>query len=251
MNISKILRSISSFINKKNTNKTELDNPKISGFTIVEVMIVLAIAGLILAVVFVAVPALQRNQRNTARRGDLSYLRASLDTSIANNGGRLKVNNYLASIKGEELSRLGYDSEGNFRSGKSSGAFCADNPSDTDGDHTVATSSSACQALGSDSEPVGTWVTASNIHTPHANTIVIDSDTVVAGTKIAWGAGNNDGIVARTNHSCLKESTGLSGATLQSADDSDDLLKPGSAGSAAWLYKLEGEDILYCVDDVN
>jgi prepilin-type N-terminal cleavage/methylation domain-containing protein len=40
------------------------------GFTIIEVMIVLAIAGLIMLVVFLAVPALQRNSRNTQRNND-------------------------------------------------------------------------------------------------------------------------------------------------------------------------------------
>jgi prepilin-type N-terminal cleavage/methylation domain-containing protein len=41
------------------------------GFTIIEVLIVLAIAGLILLVVFLAVPALQRNSRNTAMKNDV------------------------------------------------------------------------------------------------------------------------------------------------------------------------------------
>jgi prepilin-type N-terminal cleavage/methylation domain-containing protein len=36
-----------------------------TGFTIIEVMIVLAIAGLILLIVFLAVPALEREARNT------------------------------------------------------------------------------------------------------------------------------------------------------------------------------------------
>ena len=36
-----------------------------SGFTIIEIMIVLAIAGLIMLIVFLAVPALQRASRNT------------------------------------------------------------------------------------------------------------------------------------------------------------------------------------------
>ena len=59
------------------------------GFTIVEVMIVLAIAGLILAVVFVAVPALQRNQRNNARRNDVAYIKAQLNQLVANAGNRV------------------------------------------------------------------------------------------------------------------------------------------------------------------
>jgi prepilin-type N-terminal cleavage/methylation domain-containing protein len=37
-----------------------------AGFTIIEVLIVLAIAALILLIVFLAVPALQRNARNNS-----------------------------------------------------------------------------------------------------------------------------------------------------------------------------------------
>ena len=38
------------------------------GFTIIEVVLVLAIAGLIFLMVFIALPALQRSQRDTERR---------------------------------------------------------------------------------------------------------------------------------------------------------------------------------------
>jgi prepilin-type N-terminal cleavage/methylation domain-containing protein len=48
------------------------DKPR--GFTIVEVIIVLAIAGLIILIVLLAVPALQRNSRNTARKTDATYM---------------------------------------------------------------------------------------------------------------------------------------------------------------------------------
>ena len=41
------------------------------GFTIIEVVLVLAIAGLIFLMIFIAFPALQRGQRNTQRRRDL------------------------------------------------------------------------------------------------------------------------------------------------------------------------------------
>ena len=40
------------------------------GFTIIEVLIVLAIAGLIMVVVFLAVPNLQKSQRNNSRKTD-------------------------------------------------------------------------------------------------------------------------------------------------------------------------------------
>ena len=52
------------------TYKTKRDE----GFTIIEVLIVLAIAGLIMLIVFLAVPALQRNSRNTQRTNDASLI---------------------------------------------------------------------------------------------------------------------------------------------------------------------------------
>lgn len=44
------------------------------GFTIIEVVLVLAIAGLIFLMVFIALPALQRSQRNTQRTQDLNRI---------------------------------------------------------------------------------------------------------------------------------------------------------------------------------
>ncbi len=48
------------------------------GFTIIEVVLVLAIAGLIFLMVFVALPALQRSQRDTQRRNDMSRVDTAL-----------------------------------------------------------------------------------------------------------------------------------------------------------------------------
>ncbi len=67
----------------KNLRKSE------SGFTIIEVMIVLAIAGLILLVVLLAIPALQRNARNTAVKNDASAITASIAEYASNNDGNL------------------------------------------------------------------------------------------------------------------------------------------------------------------
>jgi len=57
------------------------------GFTIVEVLIVLAIAGLIILIVLVAIPALQRNSRNTRVRNDASKAASLLQEAINNNNG--------------------------------------------------------------------------------------------------------------------------------------------------------------------
>lgn len=59
------------------------------GFTIIEVLIVLAIAALILLIVFLAVPALQRNSRNNAIKNDAASLLAGVNDYIANNNGSL------------------------------------------------------------------------------------------------------------------------------------------------------------------
>jgi prepilin-type N-terminal cleavage/methylation domain-containing protein len=59
------------------------------GFTIIEVLIVLAIAGLIMLIVFLAVPALQRNSRNTQRRNDVQASLGSMQEVINNNNGKL------------------------------------------------------------------------------------------------------------------------------------------------------------------
>lgn len=62
---------------------------KEQGFTIVEVMIVLAIAGLIILVVFLAVPALQRNSRNTQRSNDASLVGAAVNECLTNRNGQV------------------------------------------------------------------------------------------------------------------------------------------------------------------
>lgn len=68
--------------------KTNLKKQE-KGFTIIEVLIVLAIAGLIILIVFLAVPALQRNSRNTQRKNDVSALLGGVSEHISNNSGAL------------------------------------------------------------------------------------------------------------------------------------------------------------------
>jgi prepilin-type N-terminal cleavage/methylation domain-containing protein len=59
------------------------------GFTIIEVLIVLAIAALILLVVFLAVPGLQRAQRNNGRTSEATRLATAITNFIGNNQGNL------------------------------------------------------------------------------------------------------------------------------------------------------------------
>ena len=59
------------------------------GFTIIEVVLVLAIAGLIFLMVFLALPALQRSQRDTQRKNDVSRLQAAINDYKSANRGKL------------------------------------------------------------------------------------------------------------------------------------------------------------------
>lgn len=66
------------------------DNTKLKrGFTIIEVVLVLAIAGLIFLMVFVALPALQRSQRDTQRRDDMGRFISQLAQYQTNNNNQV------------------------------------------------------------------------------------------------------------------------------------------------------------------
>ena len=64
-------------------------NPQTNpAFTIIEVVLVLAIAGLIFLMVFIALPALQRNQRDTQRKNDIARIVTQFQNYTANNKGK-------------------------------------------------------------------------------------------------------------------------------------------------------------------
>ena len=57
------------------------------GFTIIEVVLVLAIAALIFLMVFIALPALQRTQHDTARTQDINLLATAASNYGTNHNG--------------------------------------------------------------------------------------------------------------------------------------------------------------------
>jgi|GEM_PF-103545 len=63
------------------------------GFTIIEVILVLAIAGLIFLMIFIGLPMLQRAQRNTQREDDLSRFLSAVTEFQSNNRGRTPFQN--------------------------------------------------------------------------------------------------------------------------------------------------------------
>jgi prepilin-type N-terminal cleavage/methylation domain-containing protein len=67
----------------------QLKSKREQGFTIIEVMIVLAIAGVIMLVVFLAVPALQRNNRNVQLKNAAAAILGAINEFETNNNGQL------------------------------------------------------------------------------------------------------------------------------------------------------------------
>ena len=68
--------------------KLKFNNSK-KGFTIIEVVLVLAIAGLIFLAIFIALPALQRSQRDAQKKQDIAALGAAFIRYLGNNKNQM------------------------------------------------------------------------------------------------------------------------------------------------------------------
>jgi len=82
--------------------------PKQRGFTIIEVALVLAIAGLIFLVVFLALPALQNSQKDTARRQDVARVISALQAYEADGGNLADLASYSASYSTSSVNGTGF-----------------------------------------------------------------------------------------------------------------------------------------------
>jgi len=73
---------------------------KSKGFTIIEVVLVLAIAGLIFLMVFIALPALQRSQRDATRKTEVGTVVAAIQGYMSNNRNQIptaaQITEYIA-----------------------------------------------------------------------------------------------------------------------------------------------------------
>jgi prepilin-type N-terminal cleavage/methylation domain-containing protein len=70
----------------------KLTPKKQSGFTLIEIVIVLAIAALIMVIVFLAVAGAQRSQRDTAAKEAAARLLAATNQFASNNSGAFPAN---------------------------------------------------------------------------------------------------------------------------------------------------------------
>lgn len=84
----------------------KIKHKQTTGFTIIEVVLVLAIAGLIFLMVFIALPALQRNQRDAQRKNHMSSLLDAYQRCLSNNKNQCTVNQAAAYIPDDEFKDL-------------------------------------------------------------------------------------------------------------------------------------------------
>lgn len=80
--------------------------PKQNGFTIIEVVLVLAIAALIFLMIFVALPALQRGQRDTARKNDANTVVSALNSWTSNHRGSLPATTDQTDFRDDYVKQL-------------------------------------------------------------------------------------------------------------------------------------------------
>lgn len=80
---------------------------KSKGFTIIEVVLVLAIAGLIFLMVFIALPALQRSQRDSARKSEVGTVASAITSYQSNNRNGIptaaQIGQYVTGNNSDEL----------------------------------------------------------------------------------------------------------------------------------------------------
>ena len=109
---------------------------QVRGFTIIETSLVIAIGGLILLMVFVALPALQRQQRDTSRRESVSRVISEIKNYQTHNRGSLPI---LSAAQGGEI--VEWSESGTSGNGDSWGDFyksyLGDNFMDPDGERYV------------------------------------------------------------------------------------------------------------------
>ena len=74
---------------------------KETGFTIIEVVLVLAIAALIFLMVFIALPAMRQGQRDDGRKRDLSLIATAVTNYTSANRGKFPDTDNLRATIGE------------------------------------------------------------------------------------------------------------------------------------------------------
>lgn len=211
---------------KDNTNNKQ-------GFTIIEVVLVLAIAGLIFLMVFIALPALQRSQRDTARRNDMSRVDTSLVQYQTNNN--TGANNLPNATGTTAVSWTGATNFGDVSSCNEACAFVRDymntGSSEKDKDN---------EFLDPDGKPYSVVITT-NWGSNKANTNGAQLSTSKLGK-----VGNENKYTIQDNDGSSYDAHVVYIVPGGRCDNQN--VVPSQTRHFAILYRLEGAGV-YCIDD--
>lgn len=92
-----------------------------SGFTIIEMLIVLAVGSLILMIIFLAIPALQRNSRNNQRNQDVQTILSAVSQWQLNHSGNIPAD-IAPALQASRAKLTAYESANVAIQGNSSGS---------------------------------------------------------------------------------------------------------------------------------
>ncbi|MEI8187464.1 MAG: prepilin-type N-terminal cleavage/methylation domain-containing protein [Candidatus Saccharibacteria bacterium] len=189
----------------------QITNQDQKGFTIIEVLIVLAIAALILLVVFLAIPGLQRSNRNSSRKSDIGKIAASISIYNGNSNGI----GVVSSDSGLSCSAA-YNLETKYA------AFKGTNfPPDSGTNCSII----AGQANSTDNTKIDNTLSGLYVYVPNSGTPATTITTVTTGTPVVPAT---NVVVMEPGFVCT--STGQSGNTQKSG---------ANANSVALVYTTE------------
>lgn len=212
------------------------------GFTIIEVVLVLAIAGLIFLMVFVALPALQRSQRDTQRRNDIARVSTSLTNYQTNHSYSTGLTN-LPEVT-EPVSWAGLP---NFTGGND----CGDNVAcQFVRDYMNSGVSQDDQKLNTFEDPSGnpySLVISPNIGLKAENMVTLNSP------EATWGAAANAETLTYTNNigTLSSGAAAFESYTIFMVPGgmcNGDSVERSAKNDYAVLYRLEGAGV-YCIDN--
>ena len=195
-----------------------------SGFTIIEVVLVLAIAGLIFLMVFIALPALQRSQRDTQRRDDLAMFATGITNYQTNNRGQVPT----TKAKWKEF----------FTTYMKSNAYQDANTQNA--------------TTGNDTKVVNVNPNNSEFYDPNGpNYVFVYNASVTTANNVPWNW-TTTALTAGTEPITTNDNT-LTGYTIRiwgkAKCNGESIVSDASTRSVAYKYRLEGAGF-YCNDNV-
>ena len=199
------------------------------GFTIVEVSLVLAIAGLIFLMVFIAVPSLQTQQRDTQRREDVTKVVKLITDYQANHRGALPERK--ATVKN------GQDVPSSWESIR-----CGDDENNDDWDTLY------CKYLGEEfTDPDGDGYRLQVGYCQTNGSAVPDVDCVKTGTSYTFPDGTTINVRNPNDSEATFPNEHMMTIVIGATCNGDKAIGTSNPRKVAILYKLEGAGT-YCAN---